>query len=224
MTSKRNAKISDKSQGGKPVQCVRCSGEIEPYAGRAVSLLSGVFAHHPGKCADRAEQTALARSWAQDTLFGWSCAHVEPSYDGRAPQCCRVIGGDRAEFTEHMKSHGAKPLTAPAMIRLHKNPPAAKLAAMVVPNPFKMLAWVEHYGTGAERTEVTRRGQYWSNGEYPHAVWVITHTPAGSGIRPELVQVYLRADGTATRDWSDASVSRREGNRRARQAAERRAA
>jgi len=39
MTSKRNAKISTSSQGGKVVPCVRCKGDIQPYAGRAVSLI-----------------------------------------------------------------------------------------------------------------------------------------------------------------------------------------
>jgi len=61
----KSSKISTSSQGGKPVQCVRCSGEIQPYAGRAVSLIGSHYAHHEGQCVDRAERVAAMHATAQ---------------------------------------------------------------------------------------------------------------------------------------------------------------
>jgi hypothetical protein len=106
-------------------------------------------------------------------------------------------------------------LTTPKMIRLSKTAPAAPRVKPVVP-PFKWLTWTEHYPhrNGAPGASVQRRGQFWSNGE-GRSVWAITVTEPGSSERPELVQLFLRADGTVTLSWSEAKASRMEAARRA---------
>ena len=220
MTARRNAKISEKSQGGKTVTCVRCSGEIQPYAGRAVALLSGVYAHHPGKCQDRAEQAAKAHAWSQDTMFGWLCAHVEPSYTGRAPECCHVTGGDREEFAEHMKSHGKRPLTTEPVIRLRAKPAAAQRQVPRVP-AFKRITWTQrHYadwqpGIGNERLPDTEHaGQFWANGPEANTV-IVLEDRRSQGLPNRLVTLYLDGSGKLTPDWSAAKSSRRDAKRAA---------
>jgi hypothetical protein len=183
-----------------------------------VSLLSGVYAHQPGKCADRAEQSATAHSYAQDTLFGWSCAHVEPSYDGRAPECCRVAGGDRAEYAEHMRGHGARMLTTEPMIRLRSKPAASQRQAPRVP-AFKRVSWTQHHyaewqaGMGNERLADTQHvGQFWANGAEANTVIVIEDRRA-VGLPNRLVTLYLDGAGNLVPDWSAAKSSRRDANR-----------
>ena len=63
------------------------------------------------------------------------------------------------------------------------------------------------------------RGQFWSNGQHPHSVIAITYTEYGSGIRPELVTLYVHGDGSVSEDWSAAKWSRRGANRIAKRAA-----
>ena len=185
---------------------------------------------------------------AQLELFAWSCGKIEPSYNGNPPAVCDVAGSDRAEYVSHMKAHGARTLTTEPMIKLRKSAPVAKLSAPNVP-PFKMLTWTrtstsqgmcgcghggwEHGPESCSQcacllaswrvpplvTTTERRGQYWSNGADPHSIWVITHTAPGSGIKPELVRLYVNADGTVTEDWSAAKSSRRGANRIAKRAA-----
>lgn len=196
------------SQGAKVVQCVTCKGDIQPYAGCPVSLYSGRFAHHPGQCRDAEERSATVREMAgQGALFGWSCRHVEPAAD--IPSVCGELGTDRAEYERHMRSHGASALKSFAPIGLRKTAPAARLPKLDF-SPFKFFLWTERMPDG---TEVTRRGQFWSLSEAPHGVWVIRLDT------PELVELYRDGAGNWTRDWSDAAVSRREANRRAKRLA-----
>jgi hypothetical protein len=193
------------SNGAKVVTCVVCHGNVQPYAGRPVSLYSGRFAHHPGQCVDTDARNATVRELAgQGELFAWSCRHVEPA--GDIPAVCNELGTDRAEFERHVRSHGAtalKPSLAP--VKLRKTAPAAKLPKLDF-SPFKFIIWAEHMHDG---TEVTRRGQFWSLTEAPHGVWAITLDTR------ELVELYRDGEGNWTRNWSDAAVSRREANRRA---------
>jgi hypothetical protein len=190
------------SQGSKIVPCVACGGDIQPYAGRPVSLSR--YAHHPGQCADAAERSATVREMAgQGELFAWSCRHVEPG--SSEPAVCSEMGTDRAEYDQHMREHGATPLKPFAPIKLRRKAPAAKLPQLDF-SPFKYIAWTEHMNDGIE---VTRRGQFWSLTEAPHGVWVIRLDTR------ELVELYRDGGGSWTRNWSDAAVSRREANRRA---------
>jgi hypothetical protein len=224
MSSKRTAKISDKSQGGKTVPCVRCKGDIQPYAGRAVSLIGSHYAHHPGQCADRGARESAMHQTAQLELFAWSCAHVEPSYTGNAPAVCDVAGSDRAEYVEHMRGHGKRMLSTEPMIKLRKTAPAAPRQTPRVP-AFKRITWtVRHYadwqpGIGNERLADTNHvGQFWANGAEPNTVIVIEDRRR-AGLPNRLVTLYLNGDGSLTADWSEAKSSRREANRIAKYAA-----
>ena len=191
------------SQGNKTVQCVACHGDIAPYAGRPVNLLSNRYAHHSGQCVDRAERSAAVHELiGQGELFAWSCRHVEPA--GDIPCVCDELGTDRAEYEAHIRAHGATALKVAAPVRLRKIAPAAKLPKLDF-SPFKYITWTER--------EVSRRGQFWSLTEAPHGVWVITFDTR------ELVELYRDGEGNWTRNWSDAAASRREGNRRAKRAA-----
>lgn len=216
------AKRTDRprSNGSKGAVCVKCVGDIQPYAGVALSAYGSKFTHHPGQCADAAERSAQLRSQAhQGELFAWSCRRVEQGtkYDDMT-EVCDAGGTDRAEYVAHMKAHGETPVKPEPRIRLRRPAPAAKLTAPLV-QPFKTLTWVRKTysewqpGIGQECTETPMRGQFWSNGADPHSVTAITYTPYRSGQRPELVTLYLRADGSVTPDWSEARQSRREGNR-----------
>jgi hypothetical protein len=220
MSAKRNAKLSTSSQGGKSVPCVRCKSEIQPYAGRAVSLIGNHFAHHEGKCADRGAREAAMHATAQLELFAWSCGHVEPSYDGKPPAVCDVAGSDRAEYEQHMRDHGKRMLAAEPMIRLRKSVPAAPRQSPRVP-AFKRITWtVRHYadwqpGVGNERLADTQHvGQFWSNGAEPNTVIVIEDRRA-AGLPNRLVTLYLDGAGQLVPDWSDAKSSRRDANRTA---------
>lgn len=201
------------SQGAKVVQCVVCKGDIQPYAGRPVSVYSKRYAHHPGQCVDTKARNATVHELAgQGELFGWSCRHIEPGTG--EPVVCGELGSDRGEYERHMRSHGAtalKPSFAP--IRLRKTAPAAKLPKLDV-NPLKWLHWTEN--------DTERKGQFWSDGPDPHSVWVVPLHPAawetpGKPARPVLL--YSHGDGTWSTDWSRAKWDRREANRRAKRAA-----
>jgi hypothetical protein len=201
------------SQGATIVQCVACHGDIPAYAGRPVSLYSKRYAHHPGQCRDGEERSATVREMAgQGALFAWECRHVEPA--GDLPLVCDERGTDRAEYEQHMRSHGATALKVPAPVKLRRTAPAAKLPKLDF-SPFKFIIWTEHMHDG---TEVTRRGQFWSLTEAPHGVWAITLD------KQELVELYRDGDGNWSRNWSDAAASRREANRRAKRQRERSAA
>ena len=214
------------SQGGKVVRCVRCGGDIPPYAGRKVAELRETYAHHAGQCQDHGERIATLRKVAQQAMFAWECTHIEPG--STEPEICSIAGTKPTAYLEHMKrEHGATqlhPTVAP--IRLRKGVPAAARQAPRVA-PFKRIEWAErHYaewqpGTGNERLPDTQhRGQFWANGDVPHSVIVIEDM-RGTGRPNRLVTLYLRADGTLTPDWSDAGSSRREANRESKRAAER---
>src|SRR5271169_4176846 len=84
------------SNGSKPATCVRCKGEIQPYAGRPVALISGHYAHHPGQCQDTAEREARVRQLAGQTSFAGECARVEPG--SCEPEICGIAGMDRASL------------------------------------------------------------------------------------------------------------------------------
>jgi hypothetical protein len=221
-------KLTDrpKSNGSKVAQCVMCRTDIQAYAGRAISLYGSKFAHHPGQCADAADRQAKLRSEAQQgTLFAWSCQHVEQGSSDDSAEICDVFGADRADFAAHMKSHGRTAIKSEPMIRLRKQIPAAKLPAPNVARPFKTLRWTRRTygewqpGIGQPCTEREMRGQFWSNGEHPHSIVAITYTPHNSGIRPELVTLYVHGDGSVSEDWSAARYSRREANRYAKRTA-----
>ena len=196
------------SQGAKVVQCVACKGDIQPYAGRPVSLIGKRYAHHPGQCVDEAERASQVRQMAgQGTLFGWSCRHVEPA--GDIPAVCGEIGTDRGEYERHMAAHGLKPLKTAAPIKLRKKAPAASLPKAIT-NPFKWLCWSEN--------GIERKGQYWSDGPDPQSVWVVPLQPApwetpGRPAKPVLL--YSHGDGSWSMDWSRAKWDRRDANRRA---------
>ena len=224
MSTKRNAKISTSSQGGKVVQCVRCNGDIQPYAGRAVSLIGSHYAHHEGQCADRGSREAAMHETAQLELFAWSCGHVEPSYSGNAPTVCDVAGSDRAEYAAHMKAHGKRMLSTEPLIKLRKSAPAAPRQAPRVP-AFKRISWtVRHYadwqpGIGNERLADTQHvGQFWANGAEANTVIVIEDRRR-QGLPNRLVTLYLDGNGQLVPDWSEAKSSRREANRIAKLAA-----
>jgi hypothetical protein len=216
----RSSKTRPQSQGGKVVTCVRCKGDIQPYAGREVA--NGKFAHHPGQCSDVTARDALPRELAgQGTLFGWRCDHVSVDAGQPAPEVCAASGTDRTEYAAHMKSHGARPLTAPKMIRLRKSAPAASLTPAEVP-PFEWLHWTETHitgpwapGTGQPSMTAERRGQFWSEGPYPHSVWVLPLEPAPWEIgQAAPVTLFVIEPGRYTTDWSEARQERREAKRR----------
>jgi hypothetical protein len=210
------------SQGNKIVYCVRCTGQIQPYAGQPVSL-NGRYAHQAGQCKGIAERSATVREMAgQGELFAWSCRKVEPAAD--IPHVCDVTGTDRAEYAAHMRTHGlTAPKPAAARIRLRKSAPAATLDKPSV-NPFKFLHWHETlYGEWQAGIgnpvigEADRRGQYWAEGPNPHSVWVVPLHPApwetlGQPAKP--VCLYSHGDGTWSTDWSKAKYDRRDANRR----------
>jgi hypothetical protein len=223
-----NVKITDQlkrhgSQGSKVVQCVVCRGDIQPYAGRPVSLVSKRYAHHPGQCLDESERAVQLRELAgQGELFAWQCRHVEPAAD--MPAVCNATGTDRAECEAHMRNHGATALTEYRPIRLRKSAPAARLAKPAV-NPFKWLTWHETlYGQWEAGVgnpvigEADRKGQYWSDGPDPHSVWVVPLQPApwepkDQPAKPVLL--HSHGDGTWSTDWSRAKYDRRDANRKA---------
>jgi hypothetical protein len=219
--SKRTDK--PRSNGSKGVTCAKCQGDIPPYAGVALSLYGSKFTHHPGQCADAHERSAQLRAQAhQGELFAWSCRQADRAakYDD-STLLCDAGGTDRAEYAAHMKAHGRTPVKAEPKIRLRKQVPAAKLAPIMIDKPFKTVRWTRRTygewrpGIGQDCTERQMRGQFWSNGEHAHSIWVITYTEYGSGIQPELVQLYVHGDGSVSEDWSAAKWSRREANRRA---------
>lgn len=212
------------SNGSREVSCVRCKAPIQPYAGREVALSK--YAHHPGQCADVATREELVRSGAaQGELFAWRCDRIDADPGRAGVVLCHEHGTDRAAFTRHMREHGAQEIkSAYALPRLRKRAPAAPRVAPIVP-PFKFLTWREERrapwqaGVGCELiAECERRGQFWSNADTPHSVWVIPLEPApwepqDRPARP--VQLYLRGDGSVTTDWSEAKRSRRDARRSA---------
>lgn len=236
-----------RSNGGKAAQCVKCSQEIQPYAGRALSLYGSSFAHHAGQCPDAGERAASVRTMAQASLFAWSCGRAEPAEYDAGVKRCDVSGTDAGTLADHMRGHGMTPLPLPAMITLRRKPPAARLARAAIPSPFKTLRWDRvrdlavcecSHGPGhhdgylracqhcpctsyrhADPERIPMRGQYWSDGPVANSVIAITYTPYGSGITPELVTLYLQGDGSLTEDWSAAKWSRRRANDAARRAA-----
>ena len=231
MTKTIAAQLKDRgSNGSKVVRCVACDGEIQPYAGRPVSLTGGRFAHHPGQCPDAGARAVTVRDMArQGELFAWSCRKVEPA--GDIPSVCDKSGTDRAEYEAHMRAHGLKaPATDYRPVRLRKGAPAAKLAKPSV-NVTKFVHWHEvklgewRAGVGNPVIgEADRRGQYWSEGSDPHSIWVVPLAPAPwePKDRPaKPVCLYSHGDGTWSADWSAAKSDRRDANRRAKYAAER---
>jgi hypothetical protein len=215
------------SQGAKVVQCVVCKGDIQPFAGRPVSLYGKRYAHHPDQCLDVAERDVKLREMAgQGELFAWQCRHVEPA--GDMPVVCDELGTDRAAFERHMRAHGATQLAAYRPIRLRKTAPAAQLPKLEV-NPFKWLHWYEErrgewqVGLGNPLLgEADRKGQFWSPGPDPHSVWVVPLQPAPwePKDRPaKPVCLYSHGDGRWSTDWSTAKRDRSEANRRSKRTA-----
>jgi hypothetical protein len=212
------------SQGGKVVRCVRCGGDIPPYAGRKVAELRETYAHHPGQCTDAEERSGTLRKVAQQSMFAWECTHIEPGTT--EPEICSIAGTEPTAYLEHMKrEHGATQLRSTAApVRLRKGVPAAARQAPIVA-PFKKIAWTEkHAGPwsleGQETWTTEHRGQFWANGPDSHSVIAIEDM-RGTGRPNRLVTLYVRPDGSVTPDWSDAKHSRREANAAARRAAER---
>ena len=88
----------------------------------------------------------------------------------------------------------------------------------------KYLTWTERrYGDWQPGIgnpligEATRRGQFWSEGPYPHSVWVLPFEPAPweSTSRPAVpVTLFIIEPGHYTTDWSEAKRGRREASRR----------
>ena len=202
------------SQGDKVVTCVRCQGEIQPYAGRSVALIRGQYAHQPGQCKDQAAREAAVRQLAgQGTLFGWRCDHIEPG--DVTGYVCAESGTDRRGYVTHMAGHGKRLPSGAPRIRLRKTAPAAGLPKLEVP-VFKFATWTERTyaewvaGVGNELiAERTRRGQFWAESDQPHCYW---YMPLDASDR-QPVRLYARGDGTMTRDWSEAASSRRDANR-----------
>jgi len=95
------------SQGGKVVTCVRCHGDIQPYAGQPASLIGKQYTHQAGQCVDAGERTVAVRDMGrQGELFAWSCRKVTPAAD--IPSVCDESGTDRAAYEAHMRGHGLK--------------------------------------------------------------------------------------------------------------------
>ncbi len=214
----KRTEIKAQSQGGKVVACVRCRGDIQPYAGRAVSLIGNHYSHHPGQCVDRSARETAMHDAAQLELFAWSCGHVKPSYDGGPPAVCDVAGSDRAEYAAHMRDHGKRTLTAEPIIMLRAKAPAAQRQAPRVP-AFKRITWTErHYcawqpSVGNERLPDTQHvGQYWANGPEANTV-VVIEDMRSKGLPNRLVTLYVDGAGHLVPDWSDAKSSRRDANR-----------
>ena len=174
------------SQGRKTVPCVRCQGEIQPYAGVRVTLYAERYAHHPGQCRDAGEcSVSVSDAARQGTLFAWTCRKVEPAQGDNAA-VCDSHGTDRAEYERHMSDvHGLKHgLSDYKPIRLRRRAPAASL-----PKPstdvHSAITWHEvirgewQAGVGNPiLSERDRSGQYWSEGADPHSVWVVPFAPA----------------------------------------------
>jgi hypothetical protein len=211
------------SNGSKEATCVRCDSTIQPYAGREVAHRK--YAHHPGQCADAGERDVQVRQLAgQGSLFGWRCDHIEADAGSIAPAICAETGTDRAQYEAHMRTHGKRAAASVTMPRLRKRPPAAKLPALEIA-PFKFLTWTERrYGEWQAGVgnplehEVSRRGQFWAEGPYPHSVWVIPFAPApweSTGRAPKPVVLHIVEPGRYTPDWSEAKQARRELKRRA---------
>ena len=228
MTRPIGAQLKDRpSQGGKSVQCVACKGEIPPYAGRQVSLIGNRYAHQAGQCADAGARTVTVRDLArQGELFGWACRKVEPAAE--TPVVCDETGTDRAAYAAHMAAHGLKATgTDYRPVRLRKTVPAAKLAKPST-NPLKFITWHEtklgewQAGIGNPIIgEADRRGQYWSEADHPHSIWVVPLEPApwepeDQPAKP--VQLYSHGDGHWSTDWSAAKWARRGVNQRAKNA------
>ncbi len=112
-------------------------------------------------------------------------------------------------------------------IRLRKGVPAARLPKPSV-NVFKFITWHEtklgewQAGIGNPVLgEADRRGQWWSDADQPHSVWVVPLAPAPwePQDRPaKPVCLYSHGDGTWSTDWSAAKWARRGANRRAKDA------
>ncbi len=138
------------SQGAKVVQCVQCKGDIQPYAGRLVSLVSKRYAHHPGQCANAGARSAAVRDMArQGELFGWACRKIELA--AGIPFICDETGTDRAAYVAHMRGHGLMaPGTDYRPIRVRKGVPAAKLPKPSVP-VFKFITSRDQAGRMAGR-------------------------------------------------------------------------
>lgn len=210
------------SQGGKVVQCAACKGDIQPYAGRLVTTLSKRYAHHPGQCPDAGSRSVTVRDMGRrGELFGWSCRKVEPAAD--IPSVCDETGTDRAAYTAHMAAHGLKaPDWRP--MRRRKTTTTARLPKPAV-NVFKYVHWHEvklgewQAGIGNPVLgETDRRGQYWSEADHPHSIWVVPLevAPWEPKDRPaRAVQLYDHGDGHWSTDWSAAKWARRGANRRA---------
>lgn len=217
------AKLS--SNGSKEAMCVRCGGTVQPYAGEAANTSSTRFAHHPGQCRDRHDHEALTRKTAERDGFAWSCRQLELGTLGGEPEICDAGGSDPAEYAAHMKAHGKRGPKAPEMIRLRKRTPPAKFPAAEVP-VLKWLRWTEvKYGewqAGIGNPVIgtaDRRGQFWSEGPYPHSVWVIPFEPAPwepTSRPPKPVTLFVVEPGRYTADWSEAKRERREVSRRER--------
>jgi hypothetical protein len=175
----RKLKIPRGSQGRQVVPCVRCEGEIQPYAGRAVAALNSVYAHKPGRCRDRAAQAQQVSAYARQTGFGWSCAHIEPSLDANPPRSCDVTGDDRAAYEAHMRGHGIRPLAEPEFMllrgtsRIPKRPWRPK--PLDAGQPIKWQA-------EAPAAAPFRAGLIWSAGPSPLTLWVIPDDDPGSPV------------------------------------------
>ena len=127
-----------------------------------------------------------------------------------------------------MAAHGRKPLaTDYRRIRLGNRVPAAKLTKPAV-NVLKFVTWREvklgewQAGVGNPVAgEADRRGQYWSEADSPHSIWVVPLSPAPwePQDRPAgPVQLYAHGDGTWSVDWSAAKSARSRVSQRARNA------
>ena len=198
------------SNGSKVVVCVSCAGDIQPFAGRPVSLIGSRYAHHPGQCVDHAQRAVQVRDKAvQGELFAWSCRHVEPG--SVAPVVCGEFGTDRSEYVAHMAAHGLKLIKTGKPVRLRGKAPAAKLPPLDF-NVFKYFRWTQD--------GIERKGQFWSLAEAPHSVWVVPlypmpWEPQGKPAKP--VELHSHGDGSWSQDWSRAKWDRRDASRRAKQ-------
>jgi hypothetical protein len=193
-----------KSQGSKPVQCVRCSADIPPYAGVRVSRYADRFIHQPGRCATaEAELKRLRAEVNGQASFAWSCTIATPRAD--MPLICREQGTSREAFAAHMKQHGATELHAQRPVRLRKRPRPRSFPKSPVASVFKTVRWRD--GSGA-----WHRGQFWSDSDQPHCVWVIDYDTRRA------VRVYILPEGSGTTDWYELRRVRRDWNRSERQA------